>query len=46
MLAFAIKPSVFVDDGEEAYHALKAKMAAEKAAAKRAGVSSADDDEE
>jgi hypothetical protein len=46
VLTFAIRPTVFVDDGDEAYRALKAKMAAQKAAAKRAGVSVADKTEE
>lgn len=46
VLTFAIKPTVFVDDGEEACEALKAKMAADKAAAKRAGISVADEEEE
>lgn len=46
VLTFAIRPTVFVDDGEEAYQALKAKMVAQKAAAKRAGVSAPEDEEE
>jgi hypothetical protein len=35
VLTFAIKPALFVDDGQEAYLALKAKHDAEKAAARR-----------
>jgi hypothetical protein len=49
VLTFAIKPENFVDDGEEAYLALKAKVDAEKVAkraAKRAGLPVADEDEE
>jgi hypothetical protein len=46
VLTFAIRPTVFVDDGEDAYHALKEKMAAARAAAKRAGTSVPEDDEE
>jgi Restriction endonuclease BglII len=53
VLTFAIKPSNFVDDGEQAYEALKAKITAEKAvkaaakrAAKRAGIPLPEDDEE
>jgi len=45
VLTFAIRPINFVDDGEQAYQALKAKIAAEKAAkeaakkaAKKAGI--------
>jgi hypothetical protein len=30
LLTFAIKPTTFVDDGEGAYNALKAKIAAKK----------------
>jgi hypothetical protein len=36
ILTFAIKPECFIDDGEPAYLALKAKVAAEKAAKKAA----------
>nr|WP_246754507.1 BglII/BstYI family type II restriction endonuclease [Bradyrhizobium diazoefficiens] len=53
VLTFAIKPSIFVDDGEAAYLALKAKVDAEKAAkkaAKKAGLlkdeEDGDEDEE
>jgi restriction endonuclease BglII len=51
VLTFAIKPALFIDDGVEAHEALKAKIAAEKAArkaAKRRGVvpEEEDDDEE
>lgn len=37
VLTFAIKPALFVDDGPEAYLALKAKHEAEKALARRQG---------
>jgi len=49
VLTFAIKPENFVDDGEAAYLALKAKVDAEKAAkkaAKKAGLPVDDEDEE
>jgi hypothetical protein len=53
VLTFAIKPNNFVDDGEDAYEALKTKVAEEKAAkkaakraAKRAGLPVPDDEEE
>jgi hypothetical protein len=46
VLTFAIKPAAFVDDGEAAYETLRAKAAAEKAAAKRAGVSASEDEDE
>lgn len=46
LLTFAIKPSAFVDDGEEAFEALKAKNAAAKAAAKRAGIVVPEEDAE
>jgi hypothetical protein len=49
VLTFAIKPTNFVDDGEPAYLALKAKVEAEKAtkkAAKKAGLVRDEDDEE
>jgi hypothetical protein len=53
VLTFAIKPSIFVDDGEAAYIALKAKIeeektkkAAAKKAAKKAGLVVDEDEEE
>jgi hypothetical protein len=53
VLTFAIKPDSFIDDGEEAYEALRAKVAAEKAAkaaakraAKKAGLPVFDDEDE
>jgi hypothetical protein len=53
VLTFAIKPNTFVDDGEEAYEALKAKTVAEKAAkqaasraAAKAGLALPDDQED
>lgn len=53
ILTFAIKPAAFVDDGEEAYEALKAKQAEEKAArviarnaAKKAGIELSEDEDE
>lgn len=53
VLTFAIKPNNFVDDGEAAYEALKAKIAAEKAAkdearraAKRRGIILPDEEED
>ena len=48
----SIKPAAFIDDGEEAYEALKAKQAEEKAArtaarkaAKKAGVELPEDED-
>lgn len=49
LLTFAIKPSAFVNDGEEAYQALKIKREAEKAAkvaAKKAGLPVIDDEDD
>lgn len=53
LLTFAIKASEFIDDGEAAYEALKAKRAAEKAAkaaakraAKKAGLPVPEDDDD
>jgi restriction endonuclease BglII len=53
VLTFAIKPNNFVDDGEEAYQALKAKIEAEKEAkkaakkaAKKFGILPLEDEEE
>ena len=53
VLTFGIKPNNFVDDGEAAYEALKAKVAAEKEAkkaakrqAKKLGLPVPEDDDE
>jgi hypothetical protein len=49
VLTFAIKPANFVDDGEEAYLALKKKVEAERAAkkvAKKAGSVTEEDDDD
>jgi hypothetical protein len=49
LLTFAIKPTKYVDDGEAAYVALKAKMDASKAVAavaRKAGTAVEDDDDE
>jgi hypothetical protein len=49
VLTFAIKPSLFVDDGEDAFLKLQAKMKEEKgkkAALKKAGVIDDDEDED
>ena len=46
ILTFAIKPNNFVDDGEDAYHALQAKVEAARKAARAAGLPVADDEEE
>jgi hypothetical protein len=46
VLTFAIKPENFVDDGEEAYLALKAKVDAQKKAARKAGLPVEDEDDE
>lgn len=53
VLTFAIKPACFVDDGEQAFEHLKAKVAAEKAAkaaarkaAQKAGLEVPDDEDE
>jgi hypothetical protein len=49
VLTFAIKPSLYVDDGEEAYQALKARIEEEKAkkrAAKKAGIAFDEDEDE
>lgn len=46
VLTFAIKASLYVDDGEEAYQALKAKQDALKKARKKAGLPVDDEDED
>jgi hypothetical protein len=49
VLTFAIRPALFIDDGPEAYEALKIKIASEKAAkaaAKRAGPPTSDKEDE
>jgi Restriction endonuclease BglII len=49
VLTFAIKPENFVDDGEQAYLALKEKVDAEKAAkkaAKKGGLLEEEEDED
>lgn len=45
VLTFAIKPSNFIDDGEEAYEALKTRMAKEKAA-RKAGLLTLEEDDD
>lgn len=46
LLTFAIKPTAFFDDGEEAYQALKKARALEKLAKRKAGLPDADEDDE
>jgi hypothetical protein len=46
VLTFAIKPTLFIDDGEAAYEALLAKIKEQKALKKKAGLIVEDDEDE